>query len=228
MSLTVQQHIDAARSFMDAESSTRWGDTLITTVGGVVMQNEWSGILNQNQYYRYNNVSVTTDSSGRIPIANLSTGTGDTKKNFYRVLSGPTDGQIVWKETDFRYVPTGTSTNYQNPYEYLYYLAGSDFFQLLPVASGTALTVPVNWTPPTISQLAGVGSVIDFPAGYEYLLAWVTAATLLLKGGAESQAATDLFSLADDARKNMLGDIARLTTRPTSALFNDSPAAWAG
>lgn len=228
MSWTQQDFIDNTRQFLDGESSSRWSNALITSVGDVVMQNEWSAILNQNQYYRLANVSVTTDASGRVAISSLTTGTGDTAQNFYRVLTGFSDGNILWKETDLRYVPLGTQTNYQNPYEYLYYLAGSDYFQLLPVASGTALTVMVNWTPTTIGDLAGVTSVIDYPRGYEWILAWVAAATLLLKGGAESQAATDLFSLADDARKSLMGDVGRLTVRPTSALFNDSPAAWMG
>lgn len=228
MTWTVQQYVDATRSFMDAETSTRWSDAEIIAVGGLVFNTEWSGILNTNQYYRLNNVAVTTDSSGRIAIADLTTGSGDTAKRFYRVLTGPSDGNILWKETDLRYVPLGTQTNYQNPYEYLYYLAGSDYFQLLPVASGTALTMTVNWTPTSIADLAGVSSTIDFPAGSEYILPWTAAGSLLLKGGTEAAAATNLFSLANDARKQMLGSVGRLTVRPSSALYNDSPAAWGG
>lgn len=225
--MTVQQFIDNVRNFMDAESSTRWTDAFITSVGGIVSQNEWSDILNQNQYYRFGNRSVTTDSEGRIAIADLTVGSGDDTEYFYRVLTGPTDGNILWQQTDLRYVPLGTTTNYQNPYQYLYYLVG-EYFQLLPVQSGLALTVAVSHTPPTISQLAGATSVIPYPSGYDWILVWVTAATLLMKGAAESQAASDLFALADSARKNMLGDVARRTVRPSSAFFTDSPAAWAG
>lgn len=227
MTMTVQQFIDYTRSFMDATDSARWDDDEIVAAGGIVMDNEWGGILEANQYYRFNECSVTTDSSGRIAIADLTTGTGDDIKNFFRILTGPTDGNILWQQTDLRYVPLGTQTNYQNPYEYLFYLAG-DFFQLLPVASGTALTVAVNWIPVSIADLAGVSSVIDFPAGNEFILPWTTAGTLLLKGGTEAGAATNLFSLANDARRSMLGTIARRTVRPTGPLFNDSPAAWGG
>ncbi len=225
--MTRSDFVSNVKNFMDAESSNRWSDTLILSVAGIVSQNEWSGILNQNQYYRFGMRSVTTDSQGRIVIDDLTTGAADATEYFYRILVGPTDGNILWLETDFRYVPLGTLTNYQNPYEYLYYLAG-DYFQLLPVQVGLALSVGVNHTPPTIAQLASDNSVIPFPSGYDWIPVWVTAATLLLKGGTESQAATDLYSLADDARKNMLGDIARRTTRPSSALFTDSPAAWGG
>lgn len=227
MSITRSQFVALTRNYMDAETSERWTDDLIITVGGTVMQNEWSGILNQNQYYRFASRAVTTDSTGRIAIADLSTGLADARQYFYRVLTGPTDGNNLWRQTDLRDVPLGTTTNYQNPYALLYYLAGP-YFQLLPVQSGLALTVDVNWTPASISQLDGDASVIDFPEGYEMLLVWTSAGTLLLKGGAEAGAASTLFSLADDSRKNMLGDLARLTVRPTSALFLDSPGAWGG
>lgn len=225
--MTREEFVAAVRQFLDAESSSRWSDSLIIAVGGTVSQTEWSAILNQNRYYRFANRSVTTDASGRIAIADLSSGSGDAREYFYRVLAGPTDGNILWRETEFQYVPLGTQLNYQNPYEYLYYLAG-DYFQLLPVQSGLSLTVAVNHTPPSIAQLAADDSTIIYPTGYEYIPVWVTAATLLLKGGAESQAASDLLTLADSVRKDMLGDIARRTTRPTSAIFLDSPAAWGG
>ncbi len=232
MPVTQTQFLANVRSFMDAEQSTRWSDALILAVAGLVANDEWAHLLNANRFYNFATISVTTDSQGRIPLSQLSTGTGDTAQNFYRVLAGPTDGNILWRETDFDYVPLGAQTNYQNPYEYLYYIAGGDnttgFLQLLPVQAGLALTVGINWRPVTIDQLAGGGSNINFPAGYEWIPTWVTAATCLLKGGAEAGAAQVLYSLADDARKTMLGDLGRKTTRPTLARYQDSPAAWGG
>lgn len=215
------------KSFMDADGSTRWSAATIQSVGGIVSLSEWSGILEQNQYYRFARRSVTTDASGRVALSALDSGSGDSAEYFNRVLVGFTDGNTLWSETDFRYVPMATQTNWQSPYAYAYYLQG-EYFQLLPVASGTALTVTVNYTPPTIAQLAGDSSVIPFPRGYEWVLVWQTAATLLLKGGAESQAAADLFALADTTRRQMLGSVARLTTRPTSALLQDARSDWGG
>lgn len=227
MSMTRLEFQNNVTNFMDAETSVRWSTALILSVAGIVCQNEWSDILNQNQYYTFGTRSVTTAAGGTVAISDLNAGSGDAAQYFYRVLVGFTDGSVLWKETDFRYVPLGTQQNYQNPYEYLYYLSGN-YFQLLPVATGTVLTVQVNYTPPTIAQLAGDDSVVQFVAGYEWILVWVTAATLLLKGGTESQAASDLMTLADGARKNMLGDIGRRTTRPNFALYQDSASAWAG
>jgi hypothetical protein len=227
MSMTRLEFQNNVLNFMDAESSARWSPALIQSVGGIVSLNEWSDILNQNQYYKFATRSVTTDANGCVSVASLTTGSGDTVQTFARVVGPFTDGNILWTETDYRYVPLATQSNYQTPASYQYYLAG-DNFQLLPVQSGLALTVVVNYIPATIAQLAGDSSTVIFPSGYEWILVWVTAATLLLKGGAESQAASDLYSLADDARKNMLSGIARLTTRPTFALFQDDPGNWGG
>lgn len=212
---------------MDADGSNRWSPDLVVLTGGMISTNEWSDIVNQNRYYRFAQVPVTTDDQGRIAIADLTTGTGDTTQNFYRMLTGPTDGNILWTETDFNTVPLGTMQGNQAPNAYTYYLAG-DYFQLLPVQAGLALTCFVNWTPLSISQLAGAPSAITFPAGYELLLVYMTAATLLMKGGAESQAASDLMTLCDGIRKNMLSDIARRTTRPTFAVFQDGARDWGG
>ena len=216
------------QNFMDAEQSNRWSPSLITQVGDVVFSSEWSEIMNQNRFYRLNMaVPVTTDANGQVLIANLSTGSGDTKQYFYRVLTGFTDGNMLWRETDLDVVPLATTTNNTIPNDYRFYLAG-DSFQLLPVQSGLNLTVAVNHIPPSITQLASDASTITFPFPYEWILVWVTAATLLMKGAAESQAASDLFALASSARKNLLGDIGRLTTRPTFMRFPDSSADWSG
>lgn len=235
MALTRTQFYEAVQNYLDSTgvdaninattSTPRWDKTTILTIGGNVMGEEWSGILNQNQTYRAQVVSVTTDSSGRIVIADLTTGSGDTQKVFYRVLSGPTDGNVLYKETDFRSVPLATQQNYQAPWDYLYYQFGL-YFQVLPVQAALAMTVAVSYTPPTMDNLATDSSVIDFPVGSEYILVWRTAAKLILKGGGESAAAAALDSLANDARTNMYGSIARLTTRPSYLMFSDSPMHW--
>lgn len=205
--------------------SARWNHVTVNAVGGNVCQEEWSGILNQNPYYRFASVSLTTDSNGCVSVANLSTGSGDTKQNLYRLFA-LTDGTYLYRQTDFINVPMATTTNYQTPWDYLFYLAGANF-QILPVASGTAITAYVNWTPPRVDQLSADSVNIDFPDGAEHILVWQTAAKLLAgKGGAEAAAAAVLTALADDARKNLYGSIARLTTRPTFMGFLDIAANW--
>lgn len=211
-------------------TTPRFSADAVKAIGGNVFDEEWAGILDQNQVYRFNAITgLTTDSSGRIATSGLTTGSGDTAKNFYRVLSGFSDGNVLYRETDYRNVPLATVTNYNAPWDYLFYLAGSDYFQLLPVASGTTIQTWVSWTPTSIPDLSADASVIDFPAGSEYLLVWQTAAKLLAgKGGSEAGAAQVLFGLADDARKSMLAGVGRLTTRPNFMLFQDTAGSWGG
>lgn len=224
--MLVSEFTDAVKVYMDAQGSNRWDPTTIIGAGGIVSTNEWSDIINQNRFYKFAQRTVVTDSLGRIAISDLDSGAADSKQYFYRMLPGLTDGSTLYGETDFDYVPMATQLSTQT-FPPQYYLAG-DYFQVLPVQAGLTLYAPVNWTPASIAQLAGPTSPIPFPVGYEYILVWVTAATLLMVGASESQAASDLMSLADGARKNMLGDIARRTTRPTFAVFTDSAASWGG
>ncbi len=235
MSLTRTQFQEAVQNYLDSTgvdanlnattSTPRWDKTTINAVGGNVFQEEWSNILDANQAYRFAKVSVTTDANGAVAVANLTTGAGDTAQNFYRVLSGFSDGTVLYRETDYRNVPLGTTTNYNSPWDYLYYLAGANF-QILPVQASLALTCWVNWTPPRIDQLSGDSVAIDFPDGAEYLLVWQTAARLLLKGGVQTDAAQALSALANEARKNLLARIGRLTTRPNFLMFADRASTW--
>lgn len=224
----VQNYLDSTGTDASAAatvSTPRWDSTTISAVGDNVFNEEWSNILDTNQTYRFASVSVTTDSNGAVAISSLTTGSGDAVQNFYRILSGFTDGTILYRETDYRSVPLGTTTNYQNPWDYLYYLAGQNF-QLLPVQASVALTTWVSWYPTTISALSADNVAIDFPQ--PYLLVWQTAAKLMMKGGSETDASRALSGLADEARKNMLGSIGRLTTRPSFLMFGDSASNWGG
>ena len=230
--------VTAVAAYLDGEQSNRWTPRLMLDIGGMVMTNEWSDLLNQNKAARWAMRSVITDAQGRVPFSALDKvappppGTGtppgdDTAEYFYRVIGGFTDGARVWAEVTADELPAPVLAGTVTPIAPCFVQTG-DLFQLLPAIPGQLLSVAVSHTPPTIAQLASDLSTIQFPRGYEYILVWVTAATLLMKGGAESQAAADLFSLADGARKNMLGDIARRTTQPTFAAFSDAAGDWAG
>lgn len=219
------EFVSAVQVYMDAEGSVRWLPETIIAVGGLVSQAEWEGILNQNKMARTALRSVTTGATGLVALSALNSGSGDSTQYFYRVIVGFTDGATVWSETDFTPEMLLATINPASA-GYQFYQAG-DNFQLLNAAS-LSLSVQVNHTPPSIAQLAGDASVIVFPTNYEYILVWTTAATLLMKGSAESQAASDLLLLAQSARTRMLGSIGRRTTRPTFAAFQDSPTAWSG
>lgn len=227
---SVQNWLDSTGADAVAGAVTsvpRWGTAVINSVGGMVHAQEWTKLLNQNRTYSFASVAVTTDANGAVSIASLSTGSADTKQNFFRLLSGFTDGNYLWRETDYDRVPLGTIQNYQSPWDYVYYLAGSNF-QLLPVMASLSLTAFVNWTPPRIDQLSGDSVAINFPDGYENILSLQTAGYLLNKGGNEAGAANVLFAQADDMRTAMYAYLARLTTRPSSLAFSDLAVNWMG
>lgn len=225
--VTVDDLIADTRQFMDAAGSTRWSDALITAVLNEVYDQEWSNLLNATPYYTFNSVSVTTDANGQIDTADLSTGSGDAEKNFYRILS-MNDGSQLYGETAFRHVPMATTTNALYLRPRLFYRAGLDAIQVLPVESGKAMTVVVNYKPTALGDLEDGDSTITFPSAAHLLLCYEAAATLLLKGGAEPEAAAMLRGLAAESRRSLLDDIRRQTVQPTLMDYPDNLYEWAG
>jgi len=223
---TRAQLIEQTREYMDAVGSTRWSDSAITTVLSQVYDEEWSNILNAAPYYTFQQLSLTTDSSGQIPFSSLSTGGGDSQQNFYRILS-VSDGNVLYDETQFQYVPLATTTNYLPTYPRMYYLAGTTV-QILPVASGTPLYIAVNYKPTALADLSTDSAVITFPASSEGILVASGAAKLLLKGGAEVGAANNFRALANEERQFLLDDLRRRTINPTMMAYPDQKYDWSG
>lgn len=226
MSVTVTQAIANTREMMDADSSARWSDSWITTVLGIVHAREWSGILGANPYYRFAQITVTTGSTGQFAYTSLDSGTGDTKQTHYRILA-ISDGSTIYRQTSFMAVPLATTTNYDMPYQRLWYDAGSNV-QVLPVQSGVSLTTTVNWTPPRVDQLSAASVTIDFPDGSETILWLEAAATLLSKGGAETDASNTMRAMAEQERSSLYGNINRRGATPQYLGFADAPSDWAG
>jgi|14BtaG_2_1085337.scaffolds.fasta_scaffold71604_2 hypothetical protein len=219
--------IEQTREYMDAVSSSRWTDSLISTVLGSVFDAEWSNILNAAPFYKFAKREITTASDGTVPLSSLSTGSGgDTEQNFYRILS-VSDGNVLYEETDFSDVPLATTTNYLPSYPRLFYVAG-DNVQVLPSDSAVDLIVYVNWKPTTINDLSSDLATFDFPDNAHLILVWEAAAQLLLKGGAETAAAGDMRSLARLERVSMLDDIRRRTINATRMAYPDLKYEWAG
>jgi len=224
--VTLGQLVADTREYMDAVGSTRWSDATIKLVLNNVFDGEWSNILNAAPYYRFAIRQTTTDASGQFAFTTLSSGSGDTEQNFYRIMS-VSDGNALYGQTRFQDVPLATTTNYLPTYPRLYYIAGQSV-QILPVAASVALYVGVNYKPTAISDLAGDASIIDYPDNSHLVLVWQAAALLLLKGGTEAAAAANLKAMADDNRKSLLDDIRRMTINPTLMAYPDQKYAWGG
>lgn len=226
MAKTLTQMIELTREYMDAVDSDRWSDSLITTVIGSVFDDEWSNILNAAPYYTFATRSVAQDSNGQIALTALNNGSGDSAQNFYRILN-VSDGNVNYSETRYQDVPLATATNYYPPYGYAYYLAGS-YVQMLPIGSGTTMTVGVNYKPVNPSNLSAASVNITYPEHSELVIVYAAAAELLNKGGAESTAAQTLTMMADKARMSLLDDLRRRTINPTRMAYPDSRGDWGG
>lgn len=225
-SVTITDLIDQTREYMDAVGSTRWSDTAIKTVLAAVYDEEWSNILNAAPYYTFQQLTLTTDSNGQIPFASLNTGSGDNQQNFYRLLS-VSDGNVLYDETQFQYVPLATTTNYLPTYPRLYYLVGESV-QILPVAAGTTLYIAVNYKPTALNDLSTDSATITYPSNNQGIIVASAAAKLLLKGGAEVGAANSFRALANEERQSMLDDLRRRTINPTRMAYPDQKYDWSG
>lgn len=213
------------REYMDSVGSGRWSDALIRAVANSVFDAEWSEILNAAPTYRFAQRTVTSNSAGQVPFSALNGGSGDSQQNWYRIIA-VTNGNVLYRETRFQDVPLGTTAQVQNTYDKLYYVVG-ETVQVLPAVS-EALTISVNYKPTAILDLASDTSTVEYPDNNHFILVWMAAAQLLLKGGTESGAAAQLRALAESERATMLNDIRRRTINPTLLAYPDSKYDWAG
>jgi hypothetical protein len=228
MSLTRAQLTTQTRNVMNAVSSGQWTDAEIQDWLGLAHWQEYANLLNAINTYTLQQVSVTQDVNGQFALSALSTGTGDTAKNFYRILAlaqpATSSGvyQFFYQQTKFQMYPN-PQPNTAMPY--VWYRFGS-YIQVLPVQQGIGLTVSVNYRPPRVNQLSTDSIAVDFPDGYEPILSWRAAALALRKGGSEVPAANEMDRMADEMRALMLMDLGRTGTQPTIAGALDDISDW--
>lgn len=222
---------------MDSVGSSRWNTTAgasgeMDRAAGTIFLKEWKRILNVNRHYRMNKIQPTTDVNGHILVSALSTGVTDTKRNFYRILQLSINN-YPYKEGTQEEWALGQAQGVA-PRVYFRSDTGSvPSFMALPVMatytfSGTGDFIWVNWFPPAIHDLSGDSITIDFPDGYEDIIAYEAAARLLAKGGAEVEATTSFKALAEEMRADMLQDIARDSAKAQRVQYEDNAAAWGG
>lgn len=231
MSLTRSSLRTRILQLADAVSSSRWDSTTTGAAGevdqhmGIVHAREWRRILNANSYYRAAKRTPTVDSSGRIAISDLTSGSGDSAERFYRVLLMSINDlpyrEITGKDGFMATVQQVTSS----PLYGVWFRQG-DYLIVPDAANATNTDIWVNHLPTRADNLATDASTVVFPDDYEDILAYETAAILLSKGAAEVDAAAALKALAEDMRRDMLQDIARTSTRPLVMQFPDTAQEW--
>ena len=234
MSYTRAQFRLRVQRRMDAVSATRWNETSgvtgeIDQVMGHVFRKEWKRILNANRQFRVRRAQPTTDTSGRVTFTVLGASlSSDTEKNAYRIIQVMKDG-CVYKETppEQGWMDEINDTNVRT------WFREGDKIAFLPVEVSTAWTgtsdgIWVSWIPTGIEALSTDAVTVDFPDGYEEIVALESAALLLTKGGAETGVAREFKVMAEELRQDMLQDVARTSTRPQRMRYEDDPAVWAG
>lgn len=226
MAFTRDELVTEIRSLADAENDTRWTATTVLRHLDVAFDREWARILQADPYYRVQTLTPAVDANGIIAQSALSTGSGDSERRFYRVI-GVTAGKRRYSPSslDENVLTLEADANYEAGAR-IYWWQGTDLV-LWPRPGDTA-TVLVNHRPTLPSALSSGTATITFPSPYELILAYEAAASMLAKGGAETQASADLKAFAEGIRDDLLADLSRREIQPMMWRYPDSRADWGG
>lgn len=215
-----------ARHHADAESDGRWGTGRVASALDVVARLEWRNILNANRFYR-TATRTPTVTAGAFNLSDLTQGTGDTQEVFYRII-GIHTGDVVYKEVSPVDVLTaGSGESAATVWGHQTWYRNGSQVHIIPNPTST-VNVLVNHMPPLPSALSAGSVTVEFPSGYEQILALETAALMLTKGGTETEAAAALRAMAEQYRRAMLSDVARVSTMPLQVGYSDSREEWGG
>lgn len=217
-----------AREAADAVGSQRWTPTTMARVLDGIYRDEWADILNVNPFLRAAERSPTVAADGSFALADLSVADGDNSERYYRII-GVHSGQSIYRPETLKNNLVDATMAQSPRIDYgrgLYYQIGDRVY--LRPAPGEALSVWVNHLPQTPSLLVSDDSEVVFPEDREMILVYELAAHMLAKGGAETQAASALKSLAEDQREKMGSDLSRIEIDPRQFARYGSNAQWAG
>lgn len=212
---------------MDAVNAGRWS----ATAGGEVdlrissvYDRIWRRMLNANRFYRVSARTPTSDViTGKYLMSDLSIPSGDSAQRLYRVLQVIVDGRVLSQAQLTEWVFAAEQST-----GYVWYQEGQNLTALPLQVNKRADAIWVNWLPQRPSALSSDEVVVDFPDGYEEVLIVLSAARLLMKGGAETGAARDLRTEIEEDYQELLQDVARVSTNPLMTTPLDSAFDWGG
>lgn len=215
----------------DAFGAKRWdasaGGEVDRRISGVY-DKIWRRLLNANRYYRVSKRTPSSDGVvGRYLVSDLSQqsdpNNADTLERLYRVLQVIIDGRIYDEAqlTDWA-VAEAQNTGFH------WYQTGTTLTALPLQTNKQADAIWVNWIPQRPSALSGDTVAVDFPDGYDDVLIHLSAARLLMKGGAETQASLELKAEVAEDYEEMLQDAARFSTNPLIMHPTDTANEWGG
>lgn len=224
MTWTRQQYMDLAREVSQTAGSNQWSDAVVRTWCGVAHRRMWKEVLNANNGYRMATLSVTQDANGQFLKTAMDSGSGDAAQTHYRILSLCDDNQYFYRQVRYQDYPTPGAPTMQ---PYVWYEFGSSI-QVMPVSSGTVLTVTVNWMPTRIDNLAADTSNVDWIDDYESAISFYAAGLMAMKGGNETEASQTYKAQGMEIISDMLNDLRRAGKDPTRMRSPDSADMWGG
>ncbi len=224
MSWTRDVLVARVRHVAMAEDATGdWPDDVVLDHASLVHRAEWGHLLGMNARLRMARRVVVVGPEGVIDRAQLSTPT----EHLARVVR-LVDGAVPL----FDLTASGLLARSE---DVVWSRMGDVLVVDRPV--GMTLTALVTHTPPLVRDLplptqpasgAVVEPLVEFPDGWEMLLAYETAAHLLDRGARESDAAVRLEQKAEAIRQRMLAELGRDRTGPLTVAHIDDPTEWGG
>lgn len=229
--------LEEADATGEAGFDTAPGGVVDRKIGGV-HDELWSDILQAARWYRGALRSVTTGSDGTVAKSALSdTADADAQQRLFRVIDVSVDRVPYEEVTDDlpEYLRTwyaqstapGTSGIGLLQASRVWWVFDAKLY-MLPLLPNQAVLVMVNHRPTRYDQLTADDKLVEFPEGYERILAVRSAAEVIMKGARETSAAIELKASVQDAYNRMLETLARQSTNPTRVRYTDSPLLWGG
>lgn len=211
----------------DAIDASRWDASIDGEVDkhiGTVFDREWKRILNADPYYRVWRGPWGVNSEGYYELAALNTESGDSRRRWYRIIAFSRDSTVYEQSRLDQYLLPDTSS--PQP-QFIWYFEG-EYVLALPIQTTGSATVLVNWIPVRYDDISGEDVPVDFPDGYEDIIAWSAASKLLNKSGSEAGRAQVLELQAEALREDMLQDLARRSLAPIRMKYTDSTWDYGG
>jgi hypothetical protein len=226
--MTRQELLTRIRQMSDTMSaSVDYPDALILDFASMVHIDEWRNVFGVAPYYRTQELALALDANGTFAWSALSTGTGDERKNAFRVLEITDDrGQpLSYAQAD----RVRLANNADDRMTTLrLWTRNGDRVQCFGVPDGGTVHVLVNWTPTPVGDLSADDVMVDWLDEWKPVLFYETAAMVLSKGGRETNETRELMQLAEKVRQRMLATLKREAGQPFVAGADDNPWEWGG
>lgn len=225
--MTRQDLLTRIRQMSDTLYATvDYPDELLKDMASMVHADEWRKILGAAPYYRTATVTPTLDAQRTFPLTALSSGTGNTRQKFNRVLEMTDEhGRAFTFAQADRLRLVNTSSVVTN--DHLWTRVG-DRVQVYGVGTGAIVHVLVNWTPTPVGDLTSDADTVDWLEDWKPILFYEIAGHVLAKGGRETNEARDLMAMAERLRSQMLAGVVRDSASPYVLGANDHPWEWGG